>query len=368
MPLQCPKCKTMNRDTATFCDHCGYPLTAPAEQSSRVAPRPIDLPEEEMGTDVGAPQPSAVPRTDTPPAEAGSSSVRPAGEQARTKTVNAPKVKPGPPRSHVWRWYVAFVLLAAIGFPAFIELSDPGYFLHELLSMAAFFGGAASILGLPVALALRRSTTMGVVTNLREWYPHDQSKHKVLPNWIFDLRLTNRNWEPLRDGRGFLRPVVEVEFRADTLHGPPIEEGSRVVLRGRRKSGRFKVSKIWNVSPDIVRSTHAEQTHLWGRVNGLQVSQDQDMRYPGQKWLTVWRFRLQRTDQDFQELLRDEQGNPLPALPVEMRARVISGPLQEGDKVEVHGKRVQGTIYSREIYNHSAGGAALVVKEWAGVP
>jgi hypothetical protein len=56
------------------------------------------------------------------------------------------------------------------------------------------------------------------------------------------------------------------------------------------------------------------------------------------------------------------------ALPVEIRARSISGPLQEGDKVEIVGQIVNGTLYVRQLVNHSAGKAGLVIKENAGVP
>ena len=93
------------------------------------------------------------------------------------------------------------------------------------------------------------------------------------------------------------------------------------------------------------------------------------MRYPGQgKSIEIWEFRLQPTVPGFDQLSRDQKGDLLMALPVEIRARSISGPLQEGDKVEIVGQIVNGTLYVRQMVNHSAGNAGLVIKENAGVP
>ena len=90
--------------------------------------------------------------------------------------------------------------------------------------------------------------------------------------------------------------------------------------------------------------------------------------YPGEsRYLIIWQFRLQKTDSDFKQLDRDRQGDPSIALPVEIRAEVINGPqLRDGDKVKVCGYEKDSTISAKEIVNHSAGGARITVRGWAG--
>jgi len=47
MPPHCPKCDTVNRDSAIFCDRCGSRLVNPEEQPKEKAGREIESREEE---------------------------------------------------------------------------------------------------------------------------------------------------------------------------------------------------------------------------------------------------------------------------------------------------------------------------------
>lgn len=352
MAIQCPNCKAINRDTATFCDSCHARLIDTSEQVTPAAAivKPTTVPEDRFILN----RPLEIPLS-TPSYE----------------TVKPPRVKLGvQPHRRARFWYFVFVLAAAvIGFVIGLSGPDPE---EEPVIFFVLFGVIALVIGYPILLWKTRYSSMGIVTHLRQWYPEDQtakqSLRKILPNWVFDLRLTDDNYRTLRDKKGFLLPTVEIEFRSDRLHGPPLEEGSKVVLKGRLKGGRVNAKNIWNTSPSIDVSVLGEHVISWGRVTNIQSKQAQDMRYPGQRSIEVLDFRLQRTDADFQELLRDLQGNLLSSLPVEIRAQSISGSLNEGDKVEIVGQVAHGTLYTREVYNHSAGGSKLVVKEWAGVP
>jgi hypothetical protein len=72
-------------------------------------------------------------------------------------------------------------------------------------------------------------------------------------------------------------------------------------------------------------------------------------------------FRLQRTDSEFKEILRDDQGNPLPPLLAEIRARRFDPILNENDMVEVYGKVVNTTLYVKALRDHSTGGTWLLM-------
>lgn len=105
-----------------------------------------------------------------------------------------------------------------------------------------------------------------------------------------------------------------------------------------------------------------------GQVIHMGARQVQEQGRRRQTTIDVWSFRLQRTDNDFQQLLRDNQRNLLAALPVEIRAQSISGPLQDGDKVEIRGHLIRGIFYVDRLFNFSAGGAELVMKEVRSAP
>lgn len=359
MATQCPNCKTLNRDTATFCDSCHARLIDTSEQVTPAVAvvKPTTVPENE----VILTKPSEIPPSTHP------------YETVTPPKVNPPKVKPGmQPFRRARFWYCVFVLAAGVIGNIIILLVDPDAPVEAFVICFIIFGVIALVIGFPIFRWRTEYSSMGIVNHLRQWSAAvqitKQSSRKIPPNWVFDLRLTDDNYRILRDKKGFLLPIVEIEFRSDRLHGPPLEEGSKVVLKGRLKGGRVNVKNMWNISSSIDESVLDEHVISWGRVTNLQSKQAQDMRYPGQRSIEVLDFRLQRTDADFQELLRDLHGTLLPSLTVEIRAQSISGTPHEGDKVEIIGQLAHGTLYTREVYNHSAGGSKLVVKEWAGVP
>ena len=241
----------------------------------------------------------------------------------------------------------------------------------DMMIFSVIFAAFGLLGGIPLQMWLSRAAAKGVVTHMRTWgMQMSMEKHpeKASQNWLFDLCLTDDQWRALIDAKGFQLPIVEVAFRGDRVHGAPIEEGTRVVLKGRWRRDRIEVKDLWNLMPVAEVPTFEAPTVFWGRVSKLMQDTATDLRYPGEKQLRVLSFRLVLTDSTFEQLQRDTQGNMLAPWPVEVRAASISGPLEAADKVEVHGRVVRGTVYSKDVRNHSAGGASLVVKEWAGIP
>lgn len=339
MPTQCPnpRCHAENRDTAKFCSECGASL-------------------------IGSAEPLRFAGLNKPAADEKTSAILP----AKVPTKLPAHVQLGPPPKHPWiiAYLIALPLTA-------IVLGLIGQGRGVLLAPIA-----ALIVSLPIRRWRSRRSLIGLVTHLREWKPKGQYNPKALKaalkgapgdmNWTFDLQLTDKQWKPLQDRKGYLRPIVEVEFESSTLHGPPLIEGAPVVVLGRMIEQRFQGRQLWNCSPSAQPGGPGFEETFFGRAVGVQTRSAPDMRYPGQRSLEVWAFRLQKTDPQFAQTIRDTDGSPLPALPVEIRAQSISGPLQDGDKLEVRGQVVRGTLYAREILNHSARGAALIMKEWSG--
>lgn len=404
MPTQCPSCKAVNRDTATFCDQCGARLMTPAASEAPPAPippasapppqvrvqpspaaaptaapsRPQTLPEESVAPAPRAAAPGVAGRPATLPEESLRYVAAPP-RQASSTTIRAPDVAPGRPK-RLAGWYPWLIVISFfLGIVAFQLWAVPpwqDHFMESLLIGAAFvtvFVGLAAIVGAAFAFLGSTASCKGVVSHMRQWAPLEinpkpGAKPTAAQTWLFDLVPTDDQGQPLQDKHGFQVPVLEVEFRTDRVRGSPLEEGSSVVVRGKWHRDRLEAKDIWNLTPGVEAEALRATTTFWGRVSALQPRQAQDTRYPGERLVEVWSFRLQPTDPSFEQLQRDGQGNLLSPCPVEIRAQTISGPLNEGDKVEVHGRVVRGTIYCNEVRNHSAGGAQLIVKDWAGVP
>jgi hypothetical protein len=279
-----------------------------------------------------------------------------------------PKVKPSASFG-AWVLFLILTFAASLGlYVLLIENTD----YDDSLPSFLFLAGMVFLFGLVIFLSTARSGVyMGLVTHMEPWTAQAaQPKGKSLPNLVFNLQRTDKNWQVLKDAQGFLKPVLEIAFRTNKVHGAPLEEGTRVIVKGRKRGDRIRAKEIWNLSSQDQAAAQTPATRHWGRVIQKGFPRNPpDLRYPGQsKTIEVWEFRLQPTDPSFNQLSRDTSGDLLVPIPVEIRARSISGPLQEGDKVAITGQMVKGTLYVRQLTNHSAGGAALVIKENAGIP
>ncbi len=349
MPVQCPKCQTVNRDSAQFCDNCGASLSgnaastppSPRQASSKPAP-PDSLPE----------APSSPPH-----------------HQPAPRATRMPRVKPG---ASFGAWVLFLILTFALSVGVFALLVETADFDDSFPSFL-FLTGVIFLIGLIIFLRIARTKVyVGLVTHMEPWTPQQAapSRTKSLPNLVFNLQRTDKNWQVLKDHQGFLKPVLEIAFRTNKVHGAPLEEGARVIIKGRKRGERIQAKEIWNLSSQDQAAAQTPASQHWGRVIQKTMPRSlPDMRYPGQnKTMEVWEFRLQPTDPSFNQLSRDARGDLLVAVPVEIRARSISGPLQDGDKVAITGQMVKGTLYVCQLVNHSAGGAALVIKENAGIP
>jgi hypothetical protein len=274
-----------------------------------------------------------------------------------------------PPYRRPWRKLPLFVLGIGLFGAVVSALFEPWQIFMQAFLV---FGIIGFVVG--VIFAIVRSqpvSTAGVVTHLRQWTPIALGEMNRLAqtvrSWVFDLRLIDNAGQPLLDKKGFSLPVVEVDYRDDELHGQPLEEGSLVVVRGKyKKYPRFHAVEVWNSSRSSESAFQGGLVTYRGQVLGKYERAIPDLRYAGTVTLQVWSFMLQPLDEQG-NLLRDAQGNLLPALPVEIRAKSISGLLNDGDKVELNGQMVRGTIHTREIRNITAGGAQVVVREWAGI-
>jgi len=299
-----------------------------------------------------------------PGASPASASLSLAGPTAQPPHVDAGR----PPRyPNVIPWSILVGAVAGVVFYLAVATYPRA---NDTMMMSAVFAVFGLLIGVPIQMWLSRSAAKGIVTHMRMWMPTPTGlmREGAAQNWVFDLCLTDDKWRSLVDSRGFQLPIVEVAFRSDRVHGAPIEEGSQVVLKGRWRKDRIEVKDLWNLTPVAEVPTYGALTVFWGRVCDPSASSAPDLRYPGEKALVVWSLRLALTDPTFEQLQRDTQGNLLAPWPVEIRAASISGPMNKGDKVEVHGRVVRGTVYAKVVRNHSAGGASLVVKEWVGIP
>ena len=346
MPVQCPACKTFNEDLAAFCKQCGSSLRIDGKSEDHSKDQ-LKLKKDE-GQEFTSLQ--GVSR-----------------DQER-------RLVPRVGGKTSWKVKVGFlVFLIVFTFLVFAFLVDrrvfrqgtPPEFLIVLLLSAAFWWPL-------FARTFGASAYRGIVTNLRHWTTDrtpDQKKKTKPKDWVFDLRLTDEKWEPKKDKRGFLIPVLEVAFTSGTLHGAALEEGNTVVVKGQKRKNELRVKEIWNLSPGDEIQRVGQKSEFYGLVSGMQRTQSKDLHFPDQnRFLDVWFFRLQRTDEQFQTVLKDDRGNLAPALPVEIRAQMISGPLQDGDKVRVRGQIVKGTLLTHEVLNCSSpGGASLTVKGWTGI-
>jgi len=347
MPIQCQRCHKVNRDSAQYCDSCGASLTEPP-----ITSKPFD--QKQQST-----RPDSLPETDsTPPPQF-----------TRTPT-KIPNIKRGPSFGH-WLLFILAVLVFHVGIYAIlVEQLNGSYEQFEVFLLQ---GIIIFIIGLFFFLKIAKSKVyIGLVTHMEPWTPLSakSNKLKTAPKLVFNLQQTHKDWTPIKDNQGFLKPVLEVAFRTSKVHGEPLEEGTRVILKGKKMGEQIRAKEIWNLSSQNASAVISQHSKFWGRVIHKASPRGMpDLRYPGQgNSIEVWEFRLQPATPSFDQLSRDHKGDLLMPIPVEIRARSISGPLQEGDKVEIVGQIVNGTLYVRQLINHSAGGAGLVIKENAGTP
>ncbi|GAA2104117.1 hypothetical protein GCM10009841_21750 [Microlunatus panaciterrae] len=250
---------------------------------------------------------------------------------------------------------LAFVMYVFV--PGSRAMLDADVVAEYLIVFAVVFS-----LGLyPFLHRWSRPATVGTVIQLRRGDGGADPKEEA--RWVFDLQLCDRSWQPQRDRSGFLLPRVEVTYHATRVHGDEIDEGCPVAVIGRPKRGAIKASEVWNLTVLDETGLGVGQTRVVGRVTDWQPpDRVVDTRYADGRTLQVYTFRVQPTDAEWVQARRDEHGGLIPAVPIEIRAREITGSLQDGDRVVVVGRMRAGTLHAREVINHSAGGAALTVK------
>jgi hypothetical protein len=180
---------------------------------------------------------------------------------------------------------------------------------------------------------------------------------------VLEFKRTDKRGHPLKDRAGRPLPVIQVEYDYGALQGLPVAEGSQVIVRGRLRGDRVRARQIKNITPMHGRPLPRNQHQVWGRVTEWNGPGHHQVGGQTPYTVEIWGFRLQLTGPDFQQLLTDDKGNRLPVLAAEIRATKISGPLRDGDHLEIRGKIVRGTIYGIQVVNHSAS-AALTIKGW----
>ncbi len=128
------------------------------------------------------------------------------------------------------------------------------------------------------------------------------------------------------------KPKTEdaVERSSAPLRGEVSQDSSRVSNVHPQPPARSLWSMLWGAKVAIA-----------GEVRGFQTRTENKGRNAGN--LIVWTFRLQRYD---------DAGNELPPLPVEMRGKRFDGFINEGDRVEVHGRWKEGRdVRAKRVHN-----------------
>ncbi len=121
---------------------------------------------------------------------------------------------------------------------------------------------------------------------------------------------------------------AEVEAAADGAMAAIARRADQagVVAAGRAAAAAYRASGGRPARPAPVQApppvAPAARVGGGGIVTGLQQRQEMS----GRSYIQVWNFRLER---------RDANGNPLPPVPVEIRARSIRGQIANGDLVEI---------------------------------
>lgn len=350
MPIQCPRCQMVNRDSAQYCDSCGANLT---EHLS--SPLPIDTKSvSQVAKPVSLPEKPFYP------------SISPSASQEPDKF---PRVKAGP---HFGAWLLFIIIFIIVHFGIFALLVELLNGLYEEFEVFLLQGFIIFLIGLFIFLRIAKAKVFtGLVTHIEPYIQQKAKPNKKSdPNLVLNLQQTNRQWSPLKDYQGYLQPVLEITFRSGLVHGAPLEEGARIVIKGKKRGNHYQALEIWNLSTKNQPAMASQASKYWGRVIYKEPPRNiPDLRYPGQaKIIEIWEFRLQSAGPNFDQLSRDANGDLLVPIPVEIRARTISGSLQDGDKVEINGLMVNGTLYVNQLINHSAGGAGLVIKEIVGIP
>ena len=104
-------------------------------------------------------------------------------------------------------------------------------------------------------------------------------------------------------------------------------------------------SKRWNASSSSSASqmTSGNNSSIRGTLQGVVRNFQQRTETANKLQISVWTFRLERYD---------ERGNPLPPIPVQMRARRFEGSVNDGDTVSLHGSWQAGRIIeTKKVYN-----------------
>ncbi len=334
---------SVNRDSAVFCEKCGTRLVpqqtpeAPHEQTSHSEvsniPRPLEPPSQAQ------PAISQPPKTPKTGAAIGCGS---------------------------WLIY----LLAVFGISLLAYAAIPVNIMNAIFNPYGdhrpdFYGNLVFffVILLPIFLWLTwRRIYFGIVNHLQGapnlGTPSTQSS-------AFELQQTNREWQPLKDSRGYLKPQIQIVYRSNKLHGEPLEEGHHVVVKGRHTRSGFKLNRVWNLGSSNDWEGDAFSKVYWGRVTTLGYPTSKpDMRHMGEgRILELWSFRLQNTDPSFNTLLRNASGDLMDPIPVEIKAVSISGPINEGDRVEIHGRMLNNILVVKRMINHSAGQAIINIRE-----
>jgi hypothetical protein len=128
--------------------------------------------------------------------------------------------------------------------------------------------------------------------------------------------------------------------------GPKIEdavERSSASVQGEVSQDSSPVSNVRHQPPatSLWSTLWGAKVAIVGEVRGFQTRTENKGRDAGN--VIVWTFRLQRYD---------NSGNELPPLPVEMRGKRFQGFINEGDRVEVHGRWKEGrAVRAKQVHN-----------------
>lgn len=368
MPLQCPNCNTIHSDSAKFCNQCGQSLIENLNQNT--------------GSETSV-------KTETFSGQQEKTTANTSDSYNDSNTISTVQIPPvsisrKQPSKHIWRNLRWFVFISGLLSLLIIVSNNP---LREGIegfweAILMFLFGALPMLFIGIIFVLIRNkfTFIGIVDHMyldsesvsksdNTLLKREGTQSSNVRFMTVHFKRTNKNFIPLKDRNGFLLPVLVISVKPDIVLGDPLQIGQRIVVMGKIKKKKPIALKVWNLDSEASQANSQQISTYFGlTIDKAQPRQIPDPRNPEQRKINIWEFRIQLTSNNFQEMIRDGQGNLSKPVPIVIRAFTIEGPLKDGDRLEVTGVMLRGILNAKRVINHSsANKAEILIKEWAGL-
>jgi hypothetical protein len=157
-------------------------------------------------------------------------------------------------------------------------------------------------------------------------------KQNQMPLNITAIDPREAGWHPLSQADDSEHNFGKAGQQSDPFAPPNASESS---------SGGFD-APFQAPSKSLLSRLRGTKVDVVGAARGFQARTETNGN--DRRTSIVWTFRLQRFD--------ETSGNELPPVPVEMRGRHFKGFINEGDRVEVHGRLKAGhVVRAKRVHN-----------------